>query len=167
MSDWSATMSTLSAVAGLDMTMPGDITFGSGTSYFGSNLTAFVNNGTISSSRVDDMATRIIAAWYLLGQDASSYPRPNFNAFLPDDEATNDRVDVQDDHHDVVKMIGTASIVLLKNKRGALPLRKPRTLVLIGNDAGPGKAGPNQFVDQGGSDGILAMGWGSGCVMTA
>jgi len=37
------------------MTMPGDITFQSNTSYFGSNLTAYVNNGTISESRVDDM----------------------------------------------------------------------------------------------------------------
>ncbi|KAK2464117.1 hypothetical protein APHAL10511_003865 [Amanita phalloides] len=35
MSDWSATRSTLSAIAGLDMTMPGDLTFNSGTSYFG------------------------------------------------------------------------------------------------------------------------------------
>jgi hypothetical protein len=34
--------------------------------------------------------------------------------------------------------------------------------VLIGSDAGPGMAGPNQFSDQGGQDGVLAMGWGSG-----
>ena len=55
------------------MTMPGDITFNSGTSYFGQNLTDFVNNGTIPASRVDDMATRILASWYLLGQD-KNYP---------------------------------------------------------------------------------------------
>ena len=35
--------------------MPGDISFKSGTSYFGSNLTAYVNNGTIPETRVDDM----------------------------------------------------------------------------------------------------------------
>lgn len=34
--------------------------------------------------------------------------------------------------------------------------------MLIGSDAGPGRAGPNQFGDQGGLDGVLAMGWGSG-----
>lgn len=39
------------------MTMPGDITFDSGTSYFGANLTAFVQNGTIPESRVDDMGS--------------------------------------------------------------------------------------------------------------
>lgn len=114
MSDWSATESTLSAVSGLDvntssrlslcidsrsqMTMPGDITFDSGTSYFGGNLTAFVANGSISEVRLDDMATRIIASWYFLHQDDPSYPTPNFNAFKSLDEATNERVDVQDDH---------------------------------------------------------------------
>ena len=58
--------------------------------------------------------------------------------------------------------MGAASIVLLKNERDALPLHKPRALLLAGSDAGPGRAGPNQFADQGGSDGVLAMGWGSG-----
>ena len=55
------------------MSMPGDITFNSGTSWWGAYLTAFVQNGTIARSRVDDMAERIIAAWYLLGQD-KNYP---------------------------------------------------------------------------------------------
>ncbi|KAI9457434.1 beta-glucosidase [Lactarius psammicola] len=131
MSDWSAQHSTISAITGLDMTMPGDITFFSGTSYFGANLTA--------------------------------YPHTNFNAFHPLDEATNEHIDVQDDHGTVVHEVGTASTVLLKNVNGALPLKKPRKLVLIGSDAGPAHlAGPNGFSDQGGVDGILAMGWGSG-----
>lgn len=55
------------------MTMPGDITFNSGTSYFGQNLTDYVNNGTIPEARVDDMATRVLAAWYFLAQDGD-YP---------------------------------------------------------------------------------------------
>ena len=41
------------------MSMPGDIVFGSGTSYFGGNLTAYVNNGTIPEARVDDMGMLI------------------------------------------------------------------------------------------------------------
>ena len=56
------------------MSMPGDITFDSGTSWWGQNLTDFVLNGTIAESRVDDMATRILASWYLLGQDSPDYP---------------------------------------------------------------------------------------------
>ena len=51
------------------MSMPGDIAFRSGTTWRGTNLTAYVENGTIAESRVDDMAERIIAGWYLLGQD--------------------------------------------------------------------------------------------------
>ncbi|RDB23963.1 putative beta-glucosidase L [Hypsizygus marmoreus] len=162
MSDWQATHSTISAVTGLDMTMPGDITFHSGTTYFGANLTTYVQNGTIPEGRIDDMATRILAGWYLLHQDVPSFPPVNFDAFRPDNEDTNEHIDVQDDHYKLVREIGAASTVLLKNVRGALPLKKPRSIVLIGSDAGPGKIGPNQFGDQGGNDGILAIGWGSG-----
>ncbi|KAJ7207949.1 glycoside hydrolase family 3 protein [Mycena pura] len=162
MSDWSATHSTMSAATGLDMTMPGDITFQSGTTYFGGNLVAYVQNGTIPLARLDDMATRIIAGWYLLHQDADDFPATNFDAFDPANEATNAHVDVQADHYKVVREIGAASTVLLKNTGAALPLKKPRSIVLVGSDAGPGTIGPNAFADQGGSDGILAMGWGSG-----
>jgi beta-glucosidase len=163
MSDWSAQHSTISAVTGLDMSMPGDITFDSGTSWWGPNLTAFVENGTIPESRVDDMTTRILAGWYFLGQDSPDYPQTSFNAFNPDDDATNEHVDVQDDHYTLVRQLGAASAVLLKNERGALPLGKnDRSIFMAGSGAGPGMAGPNEFADQGGSDGALAMGWGSG-----
>jgi len=40
MSDWNAQHSTMDAMAGLDMSMPGDITAVSGTSYWVSNFTA-------------------------------------------------------------------------------------------------------------------------------
>jgi beta-glucosidase-like glycosyl hydrolase len=163
MSDRTAQHSTISAMAGLDMSMPGDISFGSNTSYFGANLTAYVQNKTIPEARLDDMVTRILASWYLLGQDSSNYPKTNFNAFFPLDEATNEHIDVQDDHGELVREIDTSSIVLLKNVNGALPLKKPRRIVLIGSDAGPAHiAGPNEFTFQGGVDGILAIGWGSG-----
>jgi beta-glucosidase len=42
----------------------GDITFNSGDSYFGKNLTKAVEVGTVNEDRVDDMAMRIVAAWY-------------------------------------------------------------------------------------------------------
>ncbi|KAF9452890.1 glycoside hydrolase family 3 protein [Macrolepiota fuliginosa MF-IS2] len=162
MSDWGATESTMGAATGLDMTMPGEIRAGTGNSYFGGNLTTYVLNGTIPEARVDDMVTRILAGWYLLRQDSSSFPTTNFNANNPDDDSTNEHIDVQADHDQIVRQVGAASIVLLKNERNALPLKKPRSLVLIGSDAGPGRAGPNEFSNQFGSDGILAMGWGSG-----
>ncbi|KAJ8503282.1 hypothetical protein ONZ45_g10999 [Pleurotus djamor] len=161
MSDWGGTHSTLSAVAGLDMTMPGNVDRGIG-SYFGGNLTTYVQNGTIPRTRLEDMATRILAGWYLLNQDSPEFPAVNFNGNNPADEMTNEHVDVQDDHHTVVRDIGAASIVLLKNINNTLPLQKPRSILLAGSDAGPGRIGPNEFRDQNGDDGILAMGWGSG-----
>ena len=149
-SDWWATKSTTSALNGLDMTMPGDITQGSDTTYFGTNLIDAVQKGTIPEARVDDMATRILAGWYFLNQT-----QPN--------GATNSNVNVQSDHGTLVQQIDAASIVLLKNVNGTLPLVKPRRMVVIGSDAGPALiAGPNAFFDQAGVDGILAMGWESG-----
>ncbi|PPR00198.1 hypothetical protein CVT24_004901, partial [Panaeolus cyanescens] len=163
MTDWDAQHSTISAVTGLDMSMPGDINFQAGTSYWGPALKAYVQNGTVPQARIDDMATRILASWYLLRQDDPHYPKPNFNTANLDDDATNEHVDVQDDHFKLVRTMGAASAVLLKNQGGVLPLgKKDRSIVLVGSAAGPGKSGPNEFQDQAGSDGVLAMGWGSG-----
>ncbi|QRV99617.1 glycoside hydrolase family 3 protein [Ceratobasidium sp. AG-Ba] len=161
MSDWQATHSTISAARGLDMTMPGDIVFNSLTSYFGSNLTDYVKNGTIPEDRVTDMAERIVAAWYLLGQD-KDYPPVNFDAFRRYAPENNSHVDVQGDHDKLVREMGAASTVLLKNVNGTLPLKKPISISLIGSDAGPAIRGPNGYNDRGGIDGTLAMGWGSG-----
>lgn len=85
MSDWGAQHSGVaSANAGLDMSMPGDVfcCYRQNGSYWGRNLTQAVNNGSVAMSRLDDMATRILAAWYLVGQDdpnCKSAP----SAFLP------------------------------------------------------------------------------------
>jgi len=142
------------------MTMPGDITFGSGTSYFGQNLTNYVMNGTISETRLDDMATRIIAAWYYMHQD-ENYPNvtvDSFNFYDP----INQEVNAQSNHYMLVREIGAAGTVLLKNE-GALPLNKPKNIVLVGSDAAPPTSGPNEYSDQGGDpSGVLAVGWGSG-----
>jgi hypothetical protein len=108
-------------------------------------------------------ACRILAGWYFVGQD-SGYPVTNFNAWLPLDDATNKHIDVRGDHWKIVHEIAAASIVLLKNEECALPLKKPRKISVIGSDASPPILGPNGFADRGGSDGVLAMGWGSGSV---
>lgn len=42
------------------------------------------------------MATRILAAWYFMGQD-QDYPPVNFDAFKPHDPF-NQHIDVQDSH---------------------------------------------------------------------
>lgn len=75
MSDWSATHSGVPAIeAGLDMDMPGGISFVSPTpSFFGGNITIAVNNGSLSISRVDDMIRRIMTPYFYLRQN-SGYP---------------------------------------------------------------------------------------------
>ncbi len=90
-------------------------------------------------------ATRIIAGWYFAHQDDPSFPATNFDSSHPDSEATNEHVDVQEDHYKLVREIGAASTVLLKNTNNALPLNNPRTLVLLGSDAGSSRFGPNPF----------------------
>ena len=104
---------------------------------------------------------RILAGWYFLGQD-SGFPETNFYAWNLFDNTKNKHVDVRDDHWKIVREIATASIVLLKNTGDVLPLKKPKSIAVIGSDASPPLRGPNGFVGRGGSDGILAVGWGSG-----
>ncbi|KAI0762813.1 beta-glucosidase [Fomes fomentarius] len=159
MSDWWATHSGAKAVnAGLDMTMPGDTTINSGQTYFGQNLVSAVQSGQVAQERVDDLATRILAAWYLLKQD-SGFPEVNFNSW---NKSQGQHIDVQGNHKELIRTIGAASTVLLKNTGGTLPLKAPKTIAVIGNGAGNSSKGPNGYEDRAGNDGVLAMGWGSG-----
>ncbi|KAL5357941.1 putative beta-glucosidase A [Aspergillus floccosus] len=175
MSDWSAHHSGVgAALAGMDMSMPGDISFDSGTSYYGTNLTVGVLNGTIPQWRVDDMAVRIMAAYYKVGRDRLWTP-PNFSSWTRDEygfehffpsegayERVNEFVNVQRDHASVIRRIGADSVVLLKNK-GALPLTgQEKTVGILGEDAGSNPKGANGCADRGCDKGTLAMSWGSG-----
>ncbi|KAL5519008.1 hypothetical protein ACEPAH_691 [Sanghuangporus vaninii] len=159
MSDWLATHSTLSVNAGLDMDMPGDLIPVLGGSYFGLALEIAVGLDQVKEERIDDMATRILAGWYLLGQDSGDYPAVNFNAWL---QFLGQHVDVQDGHGSLIRQIGAESTVLLKNDRNVLPLKAPSTIAIVGSGAGNSTKGPNGYSDRGGNDGVLAMGWGSG-----
>ncbi|KAL1952140.1 hypothetical protein VTO73DRAFT_1289 [Trametes versicolor] len=156
---WWATHSGAPAVnAGLDMTMPGDTALGSGQTYFGQNLVSAVQSGQVPQSRIDDMATRILAAWYLLGQD-SGFPAVNFNSW---NTGQGSHIDVQADHKNLIRTIGAASTVLLKNTGNVLPLKAPKTIAVVGNGATNSSKGPNGYSDRSGDDGVLGMGWGSG-----
>ena len=175
MSDWAAQHSgVISALSGLDMTMPGDATFDSATSFWGTNLTVSVLNGTIPQWRLDDAATRIAAAWYYVGRDNTSDPI-NFDSWsldtygydhplvMEDYTLINEHVDVRADHGTLIRQLGSASTVLLKNVNNALPLTgKEKFTAVFGDDAGDNSNGPNGCSDRGCDNGTLAMGWGSG-----
>ncbi|KAJ7445265.1 glycoside hydrolase superfamily [Mycena latifolia] len=178
MSDWTAMINGVQpALAGLDMNMPGFISYGNPVnnpdpatatnSWWGAALIEMVNNGSVPEARVDDMVTRTIATWFKMGQD-SDYPDVSFSqltqATFLNGELVNEHINVQADHYKLIREIGAASTILLKNTNGALPLKVQdiKRIGIFGSDAGPNPDGPNGCGDRNCSQGTLAMGWGSG-----
>lgn len=129
MSDWYAQHSGVaSAEAGMDMVMP------SGLPYWGTNLTDAVENGTVLESRLDDMATRIIASWYYTNQN-TGYPDRGVGmpAILSEPHQV---VDARNPMSRVgLLQAAVEGHVLVKNTNSALPLRNPRLLSVYGYDA--------------------------------
>ena len=151
-SDWLAQRSGVaSSLAGLDMTMPGDgLTWMNGDSLWGPYLTEAALNGSLPMDRLDDMVTRIVAAWYQLGQDDESrWPMapplgdggPNFSSWTDDeigfihhgsDDKTkavvNKFIDAQgegaDFHGHLAKKIAAEGTILVKNENNILPLSR-------------------------------------------
>ncbi|KAF2456505.1 putative glycosyl hydrolase [Lineolata rhizophorae] len=158
MTDWNAQHSTVeSANAGLDMTMPGT-DFNGDSIYWGNQLQSAVQQGQVSEDRVDDMVTRIIASWYLTGQD-QSYPPVAFDSWNG-----NGGPDVSGNHDEVALAVARDGIVLLKNEDNILPLSNPGSIAIIGSDAIANPQGINSCADMGCNQGTLTMGWGSGTV---
>ncbi|KAJ4381056.1 hypothetical protein N0V86_003403 [Didymella sp. IMI 355093] len=192
-SDWLAQRSGVaSALAGLDMTMPGDgLRWAKGDSLWGAKLTQAVLNGSVPIDRVDDMVTRIVASWYQVGQDKWSNEGPNFSSWTndevgklhegsPSDKTTgvvNKFVNAQGDHKDIVRKVAAEGTVLVKNEDKVLPLSRkghrdePKSkrqtkfrVAVFGEDARLPHDGINKCPDQSCNDGTLASGWGSGAV---
>ena len=138
------------------------------------SLTVAVLNDTVPEWRLNDMAIRIIAAWYFVGRDNTSIPI-NFDSWTLDTFGyqnffvkegyglINEHVDVRAEHGNLIRQIGSASTVLLKNTNNALPLTgKEKLTAVFGNDAGGNPNGPNGCGDRGCDNGTLGMAWGSG-----
>ncbi|KAM7219538.1 glycoside hydrolase [Rhypophila decipiens] len=141
MSDWLAQRGGVStALAGLDMTMPGDgLRWANGESLWGPELSKSVLNGSVPVERLNDMVTRIVAAWYQLGQDdETKFPRtrPNFSSWTDDkmgvlspgspseqeEVEVNQFKNVQANHSIIARQVAAEGTVLLKNEGPILPL---------------------------------------------
>ncbi|KAK1465238.1 glycosyl hydrolase family 3 N terminal domain-containing protein [Colletotrichum melonis] len=145
-SDWYATHSTAASInAGLDMEMPGTTVPGQGTSWFGSHVKDAVQDGSVSTNRLHEMVRRILTQYYLLGQDDSSFPSldpstlsviaTQYQQNLGDLVSNTPARDVRGDHAKLIREIGAAGVVLLKNNN-TLPLMTPMNIGVFGNDAG-------------------------------
>ncbi|KAK3068794.1 hypothetical protein LTR53_013354 [Teratosphaeriaceae sp. CCFEE 6253] len=149
-SDWLAQRSGVaSALAGLDMSMPGDgLGWQDGKSLWGAELTKAILNSSIPMERLNDACLRIVAAWYQLGQDddkrwpnASMGGGPNFSSWTHDEVGelhpgspssgefgtVNRFVPVRQtqeggDHDELARRIAREGVVLVKNERGILPI---------------------------------------------
>ncbi|KAI1349208.1 glycosyl hydrolase family 3 N terminal domain-containing protein [Xylaria sp. FL0043] len=173
-SDWGGQHSTVaSALAGLDMTMPGDgVRNSTYNSYWGGELTEAALSLALSQFRLDDMVVRIMAAFYKVGRDTKQIDI-NYSSWTNDtvgprywhsktgNATVNEHVDVQGNHAELIREMGAKSAVLLKNTKNALPLKKPISIAIIGEDAQDNPGGPNACVDRICDVGTLAMGWGS------
>ncbi|KAJ5242044.1 uncharacterized protein N7469_000371 [Penicillium citrinum] len=190
-SDWLAQRSGVqSALSGLDMSMPGDgLKWADGEALWGPQLTAAALNTSVPMERLNDMVTRIVAAWFHFRQDTWEERGPNFSSWTnekmgklhpgsPDDdsqEEVNKFVNAQVSpgsklHSTIARQVAAEGTVLLKNVNNTLPLSRSASRLkgkyrvgVYGEDAGPGK-GPNFCADRGCNQGTLASGWGSGTV---
>ncbi|EFQ97211.1 beta-glucosidase 1 [Nannizzia gypsea CBS 118893] len=195
-SDWYGQQTGVaSAQAGMDMNMPGEIHYSdSGASFWGQNLTTAVLNGSVEVGRLNDMATRIVAAWYQLKQDEWEKPPPdgnggpNFSSWTKNEtgrlhEGSKDddqKVTVnryirapnvwKDSHSGLAREIAVEGTVLLKNEDGILPLSAEgessdrKTKVGVFGEDAGPGDGPNVCPDRSCNQGTLGSGWGSGAV---
>ena len=115
-SDWSATTTTVpSALAGLDLVMPGP------DGPWGDKLVAAVRNGAVPEAEIDDKVARIFSLARRLGGFNGSLAAP-----------APQLVD-----SDLLSRVTSRSFVLLSNRRGLLPLKQAnlRSVALIGPNA--------------------------------
>jgi beta-glucosidase len=127
-SDWTGQRSGVaSANAGMDLAMPD-------SKYWENNtLVMAAQNGSMPQSRLDDMATRIIASWYKYAEFRDPGHGLPKSLLKP-----HDLVEGRDPSSKAtILQSAIEGHVLVKNIAGALPLSKPKFLSLFGYDAVP------------------------------
>jgi beta-glucosidase len=125
-SDWGATHSTVpSALAGLDLQMPGGTLFG--TDYYGAALKQAVKAGQVPMATLNGMVSRILTEMF------------RFGLFGRASTGSLTSVVTTPAHAQVGRQVAEAGTVLLKDEDGILPLAPglDKTVAVIGSDGGP------------------------------
>ena len=151
MTDWMGPKSTINPVlSGLDIDMPGS------DGFMGDTLVSFVQNGSIPETRINDMVVRIMAPYYLVGQD-QNYPSIDIDR------------DVMDNHWIINREVSRAGMILLKNVNSVLPLNISidTNLYIYGESAAQPSCGLNRRDWYRVHGGVLYQGGGSGYVQPA
>jgi beta-glucosidase len=158
------------------MSTPGDTMIPLfGNSYWMYELSRAGLNASVPMDRINDMATRVVAAWIQMGQNSPEYPAPNFSsntadrvgplhpaALISPSGVVNQYVDVRGDHAQVAREVAQDAITLLKNDGNLLPLNTTARISVFGTDAAVNPNGANACADRNCNVGTLGMGWGSG-----
>ncbi len=151
MTDWMGAQGTVKPVlGGLDIDMPGT------DGYMGHALVSFVQNGSIPEARIDDMVIRIMAPYYLVGQD-QGYPSIDLDR------------NAMGNNYIINREVGRAGMILLKNVNNVLPLNVSvdTNIYIYGESAGQPNCGLDQGAWDGNYGGALYQGGGSGFVRPA
>ena len=139
-SDWGATHSTVaSALAGLDMSMPGGTLLG--PDYYGAPLKAAVQAGQVPVAALNDLVSRILAEMFRFG--LFDHPATGSLAATVTTPA----------HARTGQNVAEAGTVLLKDDGNVLPLstQSGQGIAVIGSDAGK-----YALTSGGGSAGVVA-----------
>lgn len=184
-SDWGAQHSGIySALAGLDMTMPGEIfdDWLTGKSYWGPLLTKSIYNDTLPQERLNDMVARILVPFFavenlnLPSEDdtpnfsswtshtyGQQYPYQHYGPIIEQNSHVKAKSEFSDD---IALNVAREAIVLLKNEGHNLPIDKEDgiyKILIAGLGAGPESKG-NSCKDLRCHQGTLTSGWGSAAV---
>jgi beta-glucosidase len=184
LSDWGAQHTGIySALAGLDMTMPGE-SFNkwlSGKSSWGPLLTKAVYNGTVPQDKLNDMVLRILAPFFATGAPLPTLEdKPNFSSWTPNTYGQqfpfqkygsivqqNLHIDARSKFsYSTALSVAREAIVLLKNDGHNLPIARVdnvRRILVAGLGSGPNTKGWNTK-DKHRFNGVLTSGWGSASV---
>ncbi|KAI8612773.1 glycoside hydrolase superfamily [Chytriomyces sp. MP71] len=125
----------------------------------------------ISESRLNDMAVRILAAYYHINKNDTEFPETTIDSWFSRPKNVTNYEYRFKEHARAAREMAAASTVLVKNRNGeeGLPIQVPQAdsgarpfkIAVLGEDARRAQI-LNEFADQEKPDGTLGQGWGSG-----